>query len=240
MRPPAPLLVFSLALASCSSGPALDGKSANPGKPVSFHAAAARTGDKTIRLEGVEYGSGDFGVVFAHERPASQDAWTLIAQEAAGKGFHALTFNFRGYGLSEGSRGDLGLIDLDLEAAVKFIRSLGVTKVVLVGGSMGGTAALVVASRTPVNGVVTVSAPASFEGLDARAAVPKLTIPALYIAADGDTSAANDARALTGLRPEQARDIVVGSKEHASELFRGSQGVAVRSRILEFLKEHGR
>jgi pimeloyl-ACP methyl ester carboxylesterase len=194
----------------------------------------------TIRLEGVEYGSGSFGVVFAHERSASQDAWTLIAREAAGKGFHALTFNFRSYGVSEGSRTDLGLIDLDLEAAVKFLRSLGASKVVLVGGSMGGTAALVTASRIPVDGVVAVSAPVLFEGLDAKAAVPKLTAPALYIAADGDASAAADARTLTGLRAEQAREIVVGSSAHASELLGGPKGVAVRSRILEFIQENGR
>lgn len=240
MRRPAAFLAISLMLVACSASSTPDGKSANPGKPFSFQAAAERTGTKTIRLEGVEYGSGAFGVVFAHERPASQDAWTLIAQQVAAKGFHALTFNFRGYGISEGSRADLGLIDLDLEAAVKFMRSLGATKVILVGGSMGGTASLVAASRVPVDGVVAVSAPAKFMGLDAAAAVPKLTVPALFIAAAGDASAAEDARKLSALREGQVREIVVGESGHASELLRGAKGQQVRSRILAFVSEHGR
>lgn len=237
MRRPAALLAISLLLAACSSsGTSPDGKSANPGKPIAFQAAAGRSGTQAIRLEGVEFGSGPFTVVFVHEQTASQDAWTQIAREAAEKGFRALTINLRGFGVSEGRRTDLALSDLDVEGAVKYARASGAVKVFLVGGGVGGTASLAAATRAPVEGIVAVSAPVKFRELDGTATVPKLEIPVLYIAAADDTSAANDARALTALRGDQVRELVTGAG-HASQLLSGEKGQQIRKRILEFIEE---
>lgn len=191
-----------------------------------------------IRLEGTEYGAGRVGVVFAHERPRSQDAWAPIALEAAAKGFHALTLNFRGYGVSGGSRSDLGLIDLDVEAAVAYLRSAGASKVVLVGGSMGGTACLVAASRADVDGVVAVSAPAKFMGLDAAAVVSKLEPPALFVAGAQDQPYADDARTMARRTLEGSQlEIVPGAGGHASELLSIER---IRTLILDFIDKNGR
>jgi pimeloyl-ACP methyl ester carboxylesterase len=85
-------------------------------------------------------------------------------------GFRTLTFDFRGYGESGGEK-DVAAIDRDMEGAYRYLIGRKIRPVYLVGASMGGTAALIVAARVPVPGVATLSAPATFAGLDAAAAV---------------------------------------------------------------------
>ena len=64
-----------------------------------------------------------------------------------------------------------------------------------------GTAALIVAARQPVQGVVTLSAPVEFEGLSAKDAVTKVMAPKLFIGAEDDAGGPA-ARELGGMGPE--------------------------------------
>jgi pimeloyl-ACP methyl ester carboxylesterase len=104
----------------------------------------------------------DVAVVLAHgftgavERPAVRRAAAVFARYGG-----VVTFSFRGHGRSGGlsTVGDREVLDLD--AAVAWARSLGFTRVVTVGFSMGG--AVVVrhaALRGGVAAVAAVSAPA--------------------------------------------------------------------------------
>ncbi len=74
------------------------------------------------------------------------------------------------------------------------MRRLGKRKVFLVGASMGGIASLVAGAnvKPPVDGVVSISSPARFRGLDAAATAPRLRVPVLYLAAEGDDNAGYD------------------------------------------------
>ena len=74
------------------------------------------------------------------------------------------------------------------------MRQRGKTKVFLVGASMGGIASLVAGAnvKPAVDGVVSVSAPARFLGMDAVATAPRLRVPVLYLAAEGDDNAGYD------------------------------------------------
>ncbi|QNS05035.1 alpha/beta hydrolase [Streptomyces xanthii] len=109
----------------------------------------------------------DLAIVVAHgftgdlERPHVRRAAAVFAQRAA-----VITFSFRGHGRS-GGRSTVGDREvLDLAAAVAWARSLGHTRVVTVGFSMGGSVVLRHAAmyrgRTEAHtdGVVAVSAPA--------------------------------------------------------------------------------
>jgi len=141
----------------------------------------------TARREHLLDGREGPGIVFAHTYRGDQRSWTAFAAEMAQSGFRTLTFDFRGYGESGGGK-DVATIDRDLEGAYRFVLGRKIRPVYLVGASMGGTAALVVAARVPVAGVATLSAPAAFQGLDAAAAVAKLSAPALFVAAESDTA----------------------------------------------------
>lgn len=92
-------------------------------------------------------------VVFAHMRGSDRTAWSSAIERVLHRGFAALAFDFRGHGESADGDADLGKIDLDLEAAVAYARQRGYGRVYVVGASMGGTAALAVASRQDLAGV---------------------------------------------------------------------------------------
>ena len=66
----------------------------------------------------------------------------------------------------------------------------GAKRIILVGASMGGTAALVAATNIDLAGVAAVSAPREFSGLDALRAVRQLEIPALFVAGRRDGKSA--------------------------------------------------
>jgi len=89
-------------------------------------------------------------VVLAHGYTASKETMDLLAGYLCGRGYSCVTFDFRGHKLG-GSTGSMtGAEDAlaDLRAAADFARDrLGAPRLVLVGHSMGGLAALVVAAE---------------------------------------------------------------------------------------------
>ena len=173
-------------------------------------------------------------VVLAHEFPTSQKAWTAFARELAAKGVDALTFDFRGYGETGGSK-DTAKIDRDLESAVRFIRSRDYAQVYVFGASMGGTAALKVASRLDLTGVVTLSAPTDFQGLDARNDVKNVAEPKLFIAAKGDDGAPGAVDYFAQNSPGTKTTQLFDGSAHGTELLSGATAAAAKKLLFDFL-----
>ena len=186
------------------------------------------------------------GVVLAHMLPADQSAWFETAAALGEQGYRVLTFDFRGYcpggdaGCSEGDK-DIGAADEDLRAAVAYLRDQGVARVSLVGASMGGTAALIVAGEggADIAAVVTLSAPQLIEGLavspDSLAA---LTSAKLFIAGTGDVTAADAAEAFYNESQQPKRYELVTTDDHGTDLLTGNQGTRVESLIEGWLAQH--
>jgi pimeloyl-ACP methyl ester carboxylesterase len=125
--------------------------------------------------------------------------WAPFARTLSRRGYLTLAFDFRGYGRSqEPPRGASSRLAADVIAAARKSRSLGAKKVVVVGASMGGTAAIVAAAnaRTVIDGVIPVSASRGFGRMNAEAAARRLQVPVLYLAGDEDPGFADDARFL--------------------------------------------
>ena len=190
-----------------------------------------------VELTGELRGDGDPGVVLLHMFPADRTSWSPFAEELAEEGYTALNFDFRGYGDSEGERA-IDEIWRDALAAVRFMRSEGHDRIVVIGASMGGTAALIVATREELAGVITLSAASTFMGLTIPPeALELITEPKLFIAAQGDTSAAATAQQLyAGSPPPKDVQIVTGN-EHGTDLLEGGQAELVRNAILGFLRD---
>ncbi|MGH2784392.1 MAG: alpha/beta hydrolase [Actinomycetota bacterium] len=203
------------------------------GTDVSFLAPVAAGGAQSVQLSGVERGSGLVGVVLAHMLGSSQFAWDLFADELVDRDFHVLTFDFRGHGQSIGDRSPSAAA-LDLGAAVEKLRSLGATKIFVVGASMGGTAALVVAGAQKLEGVVSISAPASIERLDATAAVKTLDEPSLFlVGADDDQRYTDAARSFAAAAPQPKRlQIIDGTGAHGTDLLTEE---ATRQRVTDLI-----
>ena len=197
--------------------------------------------DDGLCLGGRIYGRGARGVVLAHMYPADQTSWDGVAQDLAAEGFFVLTFDFRGYGESEGAK-DIQYLDRDVTAAVITLRQAGAEEIVLIGASMGGTACLKSAdqlqtlSSVRLAGVATLSAPVQFQGLSAEEAVPRLQIPLLFIAAEGD-SGASGARDLQGLAGGRGTLVILPGSDHGTDLFAGSQAEEAWRLLLDFIQE---
>ncbi len=176
-------------------------------------------------------------VIFAHELPTDQTAWRDFAMELAAQGIATLTFDFRGYGESVGPS-DLAHIDIDLETAVRFIRSRDYPLIYVYGASMGGTATMIVAARQELAGIVVVSAPPSFRGLDATEVVAEIGGAKLFIASVGDAGGAYADAIESYMRQAQEpkESVLFDGTAHGTQLFDGANSAQFRETLLDFLK----
>lgn len=186
-------------------------------------------------LEAERFGVGEDFVVLSHMRPADMSSWFSFAGFLGGEGFTAITFNFRGYGNSEGAG---FAVEVDVAAAVDAARTLGADRVFLIGASMGGTGAIAAAGASNVDGVITLSAPDRFEGVDAAAAAADVSVPMLLIAAEDDEPYASDAEVIASQAGGPARVMILPGRKHGTDLF-VDHSELLTGTILEFLAGDG-
>jgi pimeloyl-ACP methyl ester carboxylesterase len=242
------VLLLGAMLAALSSTASAESLARPASKPVEYCASGVNA-NVLVRLRlrdgahlvGITAGSGKTGVLLLHQNGSDFCEWALYAQELAADGYRTLALSFRGFGSSRAPRRVLGRLDRDVAAGVAALKRRGAGRVVVVGASMGGTAALVAAATlapTPAS-VISLSAPATFGELNALRTVSKLRVPALFVAARGDGGSPADARAL------HARTHVRGSKLllvagglHGVSLL-GSGPPRVRATLAAFIRLHG-
>jgi len=199
------------------------------------------TTEDGLALSGRLYGTGGSAVLLCHMYPADQTSWSPEAGKLAEQGYLVLTFDFRGYGKSQGSK-QIQYLDRDVTAAVQYLRAAGAQEIVLVGASMGGTACLKAAAQLQtlssirLAGVATFSAPVEFKGLSAREAVPSLVVPLMFVAAEGDVGAAG-ARELQSLADNGGNLQILPGSDHGTDLFKGSQAASAEQLLLDFLRQ---
>lgn len=234
------LLVAVLAAAASTAGAATQRAEhvCVSGPEIRFSAA-----DGT-KLVGHAFGKGTTAVILAHQSEGDLCDWAPYARRLASKGYYVFPVDFRGYGLSQPRTGAAATrFPSDLAAATKALRKLGKKKVFLVGASMGGLASLVAgANVTPaIAGVVSVSSPARFRGMDALKSAPRLRVPVLYLAAEGDAN-----REFDFLRDAEAMYGTTAAKDKRLEPLPGAlHGIALmagsaraRTLVETFLKGH--
>ena len=189
-----------------------------------------------VRLDARHFPArGERLVVLLHMYPADQTSWFGFAEELQSRGIDALTFDFRGYGDSDGEK-DPGVADLDARAALAFARARGFERVVLIGASMGGTAAIVVAADEPVDGVAALSAPAAMAELDAAPVIAGVEAPITLVAAGEDLSGAESLRDLAARADLGEHDVLLmAGRAHGTELLEEPGRETVRGWLLDFL-----
>jgi dienelactone hydrolase len=133
-------------------------------------------------------------------------------------------------------------VDSDAVAAAEELRRRGADRVVLIGSSMGGTAVLSAAAqiRPPIAGVVSLSGPASYQGVDASEAVSRLRVPVLFVAAAGDHPFVDDARTMYRTAPvRDKRLLVVPGGGHGTSLLEfGDDAPKVQAAVRGFVADH--
>jgi len=186
------------------------------------------------------YGTGDKGLVLAHGGQFNKESWSAQAPQFVAAGFRVLAIDFRGYGKSHGpgDKDPLGApLDLDVLAAVRYLRESGAKSVSIVGGSMGGGAAgaaSIASQAGEIDRLVML-------GSGPYAPAEKLTSASLWIVARDDASGGGTELRLPGIQaqydkaPEPKKLIVLDGSAHAQYLFQTDQGERVMKEILDFL-----
>lgn len=184
-------------------------------------------------LHAVLTGQGSTAIVLAHESDDDACDWAFFVPELTADDRQILAFDFSGNGSS--SRIGDGRLDLDLLAAVTEVRNRGATRVVVIGASMGGTAALA-AAGTPdngIDGVVSLSAVSSWLHTNAESNAATISIPVLFAAAENDRSTAETAQTVSARCGCAFRDVLVfGGSAHGTRLLaEGPDSAALRATI---------
>ena len=186
------------------------------------------------------YGTGERGLVLAHGGQFNKESWSGQAPQFVAAGFRVLAIDFRGYGKSHGpgDKDPLGApLDLDVLAAVRYLKQTGAKRVSIVGGSMGGGfggAASIASKPGEIDRLVML-------GSGPYGPAEKLTSASLWIVARNDASGGGSELRLPGIRaqfekaPEPKRLIVLDGSAHAQYLFQTDQGGRVMDEILRFL-----
>jgi dienelactone hydrolase len=223
------LALFALGAASSGAARTAEDPCIGPGETgVTMRASDGAT------VYGLEVGTGTTGVVLGHQFWSDHCEFIDFARELGKLGYRVLTIDFRGNGDSRG--GDGRRLDRDVAAAVSRLRADGATRVKLVGASMGGTAVLAAASWiTPrVDGVVSLSGPATYRGLDALRAVKRSRVPVRFLASRADNYFPQDRRTL--MKAAAAKDkalLLMNGARHGSGLLSLPRAKAF---VLAFLK----
>lgn len=179
-------------------------------------------------VEGYLTGTGSTGLVLAHQADGDVCQWVPHARDLAADGYRVLAVNSAGGEVQE------------LTAAAKYLRAKGVTKLLLVGASKGGTSVLSAAGTIapPVDAVVSLSAPTTYSGMDASMVVPNLTMPVFYMAAEFDSPFQDSTKELSKLsKKAKENDLtIVGGSNHGVSMLSDD---ANYTKVKAFLKKYG-
>jgi pimeloyl-ACP methyl ester carboxylesterase len=181
--------------------------------------------------------------VLAHGGRFNKESWEKQARALVSAGFRVLALDFRGYGKSRGP-GDSdpmsAPLQLDVLAAVRYLRKTGVKSVSVIGGSMGAAAAgdaSIASQAGEIDRVVLLGgAPNGPAG--------KLKSATLFIVARDDTSGSGPR--LPGIQrqyekaPEPKELIILDGSAHAQYLFQTNQADRVMREIIRFLTAPGK
>jgi len=121
--------------------------------------AAGRNGDRfrkgdvmkrtvvNLSLNVEERGAGEISLLFLHYWGGTHRTWNKVISQLENS-FHSVAYDMRGWGQSGAAESGYSLAELANEAA-SLIQQLGLKKYVLIGHSMGGKVAQLLASRHP-------------------------------------------------------------------------------------------
>jgi pimeloyl-ACP methyl ester carboxylesterase len=191
------------------------------------------------RIHADLYGRGTRGVVLAHGGRFDKGSWARQARQLEEAGYRVLAIDFRGYGASTGPGQEDPLaapLHLDVLGAVRYLRTIGVETVALVGGSMGGTAAAdaaIAAEPGEINAVVILAA-------TSKGPPEEIKGRKLFVVAQGDTTAAGVPR-LEAIQHQFSRAadpkelLVLDGAAHSQFLFESDQGERLMRELLRFL-----
>ena len=189
------------------------------------------------RLAALTIGTGRVTVVLAHHASGSLCQWWPYARSLAAAGYRVVAFDFDGCGASPPGDGDY---PGEVAAAAEWARGHGARQIVLMGGSMGGTAVIVAAARlgASITGVIDLSGPAAFASMDALGAARRVRVPVLFGYGTQDGAFAEGVQAVRAATASHDKPVVtVPGGTHGAALVDPEVGYpSVRDAVLRFIR----
>ena len=169
-------------------------------------------------------------VVLAHGAAFDKASWAPFATWLAGRGHQVLALDFRGYGRSRAGTDSRALFE-DVLGAVRYLHALGVTRVAVLGASMGGRAAAEAAVR---------AAPGEIYGSVLLSPVPiadpeHLRGPVFFIASREEPMVAQITEQYRRV-PEPKQLIFLPGTAHGQHILATEQAEPLRTTVAEFLE----
>lgn len=187
-------------------------------------------------LAALSIGTGRVAVILAHQVSGSLCQWWLYARSLAGH-FRVVALDFDGFGASPPGDGNY---PGEVAAAAEWARHHGSRQIILMGASMGGTAVMVAAAHLgdSITGVIDLSGPALFAGMNALTAARRVHVPALFGYGTLDLAFAGDVRRVRAATPTRDKPVVtVSTPAHGVDLVDPVLGYAkVRQVVLRFIR----
>ena len=176
-------------------------------------------------------------VIIASQMPDTEAAWQPFAKELASAGVAALTFQMPQYKDTGGQR-DLALMDKDIESAVLLLESRDYPLIYVLGDFTAGDAAIRLAARRKVAGIVTVSSPMLVavpgSAFDPAGDLPRVSVPKLFISHQEQRSSAA-VQLFMQQSPEPKQSKVFASTAPGAGLLGGTDGPTFKQTIRDFL-----
>jgi len=204
--------------------------------------ATTLTTSDGAHLSALVLGSGNKGVLLAHEQGYNICSFLDMGTELADSGYLVVIPEYRNHGASQNFPEDNQNIDRDADAALSELKRLGAQKVFLAGASCGGSTAILAGVRQelPIEGLIILSSPAQCGPLDAIPSVKKIKAPSLFVFSPGDYggSIEKEVRKLYQASGATDKELIVDeSGYHGTDMFhKGEQGDALKSKLIDFVK----
>jgi alpha/beta superfamily hydrolase len=204
-------------------------------QPVATEKVSFVTSDG-VTLSGMLFpGDSGLAVVLAHQGAGqtTQKSWQTFANLAAQNGTTALPFDFR--------RDFSGPLDLDVVAAIQYLRSRGYQRIACIGASMGGTSCLKAALTEELVGIGVIGSAWTTGGGVAieREDLAGLTMPKLFVTTDNDrfTGIPATVKSIYEAAPEPKQFQEYSGTAHGTEIFGSRNGDEFRALLLGFLEK---
>jgi pimeloyl-ACP methyl ester carboxylesterase len=169
-------------------------------------------------------------VVLAHGAAFDKASWAPFASWLAGRRHQVLAIDFRAYGRSTAGTDAHALFE-DVLAAVRYLHGRGVTRVAVLGASMGGGAVAEAATRT---------APGEIDRVILLSPMPisdpeRLRGSVLFIASEKEPMVAQVTEQYRRA-PEPKRIVLLPGSAHGQRVFATEEAGSLRTTVAEFLE----
>src|SRR5947209_14316559 len=200
-------------------------------QPVSFMSQDG------VTLLGVLHGQGTRAIILSNEGDNDSSRWLPVAQRLALQGYLVLAFNYRDQG---NSLDQLAVHSLaDLRAAIAFMRARKVSRLVLIGASLGALDTVKVATVEKFDAIVVISAPIGYQEVQLQdGELQRIIVPKMFVTSEDNEPFTHDTLHMFDATPDPKEKLVYPGTLHGISLFDGPSGAHLLPSLLQFLQQY--